>query len=271
MPELAEVEYYRKQWTPAIGQRVVGVELHADKRIFRGQDTDALRSGLKGQALQRAEAHGKQMAFVFGDCHWLGLHLGMTGKTRIESADYEPGKHDHLVLRMQSGDQLIFIDPRLFGRVLYAACKSGEPDWWQGLPPGILSDAFTRERMNAFLKRRARSPIKAVLLMQEAFPGVGNWMADEILWRSRICPATRAGDLDQQQTKALYRRLREVCRDALRVIGTDWSRPPDSWLFNHRWKDGGVCPKTGCPLIREPIGGRTTCWSPKWQNSGAPK
>jgi formamidopyrimidine-DNA glycosylase len=52
----------------------------------------------------------------------------------------------------------------------------------------------------------------------------------------------------------------------MRVIGTDWGRPPDDWLFNHRWMDGGSCPHTGKPLRREKIAGRTTCWSPAWQN-----
>jgi formamidopyrimidine-DNA glycosylase len=41
---------------------------------------------------------------------------------------------------------------------------------------------------------------------------------------------------------------------------------PDSWLFNHRWENGGLCPKTGVPLVREEIGGRTTCWSPGRQS-----
>ena len=101
--------------------------------------------------------------------------------------------------------------------------------------------------------------------MQQAFPGVGNWMADEILWRSRIHPKILAGNLNTYKRKMLYRRTQEVSRDALKVIGSDWNTPPDNWLFNHRWKDGGSCPQTGAPLKREKIGGRTTCWSPKWQ------
>lgn len=264
MPELAEVEYYRKQWLPGEGQAVAAVRLHSEKRIFRTVDTDALVKGLKGQVLKQSATHGKQICFLFGEQHWLGVHLGMTGKSSTQDADYQPGKHDHLVVGMQSGLKLVFTDPRLFGRILYAKSIM-PPPWWSELPPEILSDRFTEERMQKFLKRRARSPIKSVLLMQETFPGVGNWMADEILWRARIHPATKAGELKAKQTKALYQKLTEVCLDALEVIGTDWSTPPDDWLFNHRWKDGGVCPKTGRPLVREKIGGRTTCWSPDWQ------
>lgn len=264
MPELAEVEYYRKQWLPAIGQSVTGVQLNAGKRIFRSVDTMALQRDLRKQPFVDAATHGKQMCFRFGECHWLGVHLGMTGKTRILPSGAKADKHDHLVLRMSGGCSLAFSDPRMFGRILYSR-KDKEPSWWALLPPEILSDGFTEDRVNEFLSRRRRSPIKAVLLMQETFPGIGNWMADEILWRTRIRPAKPAGEIGAKKRRTLYHCIREVSEDALRVIGTDWSFPPDDWLFNHRWKDGGRCPKTGVPLKREQIGGRTTCWSPKWQ------
>ena len=264
MPELAEVEYYRKQWQPAITQSITGVYLNASKRVFRGIDSEALGRDLVGEVFTDSSTHGKQMCFRFGTKHWLGVHLGMTGKTHILKPGETPDKHDHLVLHMSSGASLVFTDPRMFGRILYSNTKS-KPSWWAMLPPEILSTDFTLEYLNRFLDRRSKSPIKAVLLMQETFPGVGNWMADEILWRSRIHPKTRAGDLSTHKRRELYQRTQEVSRDALGVIGTDWSTPPDHWLFNHRWKDGGTCPQTGVLLKREQIGGRTTCWSPKWQ------
>jgi len=264
MPELAEVEYYRKQWQPAIGQTVTGVHLNAGKRVFRGLDTEALSRDLVGQTFTHSATHGKQMCFRFGQHHWLGVHLGMTGETRILPPHETPEKHDHLVLRMSGAHSLVFSDPRMFGRILYSNTKA-MPSWWAMLPPEILSEEFTLRLVSKFLDRRAKSPIKAVLLMQETFPGIGNWMADEILWRSRIHPSSKAASLSARKRKELYQRTQEVTTDALEVIGTDWGTPPDSWLFNHRWKDGGECPQTGVPLKRAQIGGRTTCWSPKWQ------
>ncbi|HEY0943973.1 MAG TPA: hypothetical protein VGD81_01860, partial [Opitutaceae bacterium] len=119
----------------------------------------------------------------------------------------------------------------------------------------------------------ARAPIKAVLLMQERFPGVGNWMADEILWRAAIHPKRAAGSLDPGEVKALWRECRNVCRQALeKIAGVGSDLPPDlnvnipdSWLFHHRWEKGGRCPKTGGPLEHAYIGGRNTCWSPALQ------
>jgi len=109
--------------------------------------------------------------------------------------------------------------------------------------------------------------------MQERFPGIGNWMADEILWRAAIHPARPAGSLTPDEIKILWRKTREVARDALEKIAGHGGRlPPDlnvnipkSWLFHHRWRDGGRCPKTGVLLERAEIGGRTTCWSPARQ------
>ncbi len=135
-----------------------------------------------------------------------------------------------------------------------------EPDWWRSMPPDILSDGFTKDAVGDFLKKRSGSPLKAVLLMQECFPGVGNWMADEILWRCRIHPARRAGILFKAETESVWRETRKLCRQAMRIIGTNWGDPPKTWLFPHRWRAGGKCPRDGKILQREEIGGRTTAW-----------
>jgi formamidopyrimidine-DNA glycosylase len=265
MPELAEVDYFRKQWNPGLKQHIEKVLVHPKARVFRGTDVHLLEKCLTGAKLERSEARGKQMLFVAkpargGSQAWLGLHLGMTGKLRIEAADFAPAKHDHLVLR-QAKQALVFQDARLFGRVLFAEGKES-PAWWTKQAPDLLSPAFSEKALETFLKRRKKAPLKAVLLMQERFPGIGNWMADEILWRAGIHPAQPAGSLDAKRTKALYRDIRGVCRDALRIIGERWDDPPDSWLFNHRWAKGGTCPRTGAKLQHATIGGRTTCWSP---------
>jgi len=270
MPELAEVDYFRKQWNPGLGHRIDDVLIHPQARIFRGTDTTRLVRILTGAKLVRSESRGKQMLFVAtpkkrgAKTHaWLGLHLGMTGQLRLGPRDFRSAKHDHLVL-LQAKHALVFQDARLFGRVLFAEGPDA-PAWWAKLPPDLLSPAFTVEALGRFLKRRASAPIKAVLLMQERFPGIGNWMADEILWRAEIHPRQPAGSLDAARIKVLYREIRTVCREALRIIGKDWSDPPDSWLFNHRWKKGSVCPRTGAKLQHATIGGRTTCWSPARQ------
>jgi formamidopyrimidine-DNA glycosylase len=130
----------------------------------------------------------------------------------------------------------------------------------------VTNSGFTKAALAAFLKRRARSPLKAVVLDQEMFPGVGNWMADEVLWRCLFDPRKLAGTLTESEITTLWQKTRLVCRQAMKVIATDWNTPPDTWLFNHRWQDSGTCP-CGAPLVRETIGERTTCWCPTCQES----
>ena len=187
----------------------------------------------------------------------------MSGKLRIEPANYSPEKHDHLVLR-QKTQTLVFNDPRQFGRVLFTISEH-EPDWWTKLPPSIVSGEFTRHRCESFVQRHGKAPIKAVLLMQNGFPGIGNWMADEILWRARIHPSPQAKKLTARQITQLWKTTKEVSTKALATIGKDFSDPPKSWLFQHRWEKGGDCPRCGAPLHHTTVGGRTTCWCKRCQ------
>lgn len=262
MPELAEVEFFRKQWNPGLGRRVERVHLHAGKRIFRGADPAAL-ARLKGCKLTGSEAAGKQMLFRFGSECWVGIHLGMTGKLSVGAADYGPGAHDHLVL-YQRTQALVFSDPRQFGRVSISWGRAA-PEWWTGIAPGVTSAEFTLEQMNAFLDRRKKLPIKAILLLQERFPGVGNWMADEILWRSGVAPARTGASLSPEERKRIWKQIRHVARIALETIGIDFGDPPAGWLFHERWTAEGRCPKHQRPLRRTEVGGRTTAWCPRCQ------
>jgi formamidopyrimidine-DNA glycosylase len=263
MPELAEVEYFRKRWDPGFSQKIVAVQVHGEKRIFRGVDVPALERRLVRQKLLRSEARGKQMLFEFSGGNWLGIHLGMSGKLRVEPAGFIAGKHDHLVLQ-QKERALVFSDARQFGRVRFHHASEA-PDWWQASAPEIHSREFTKPALRKFVRRHARAPIKAVLLLQNGFPGVGNWMADEILWRARIAPRISAGKLSDDKLNALWRTTRFVANASLKTIGHDFTDPPSSWLLHERWKRSGKCPRDGTTLRRATIGGRTTAWCARCQ------
>jgi formamidopyrimidine-DNA glycosylase len=263
MPELAEVEYFRRQWDPGLGQKILGVELHARKRIFRGSDPRALVRQVAGSRFLRSFSWGKQMLFEFSGGSWLGLHLGMTGKLRIEPRGFRPEKHDHLVLR-QAKRALVFRDARLFGRVRFHHGKSA-PDWWRDGAPDIASAGFDRTFFDTFLRRHARAPVKPVLLLQRGFAGIGNWMADEILWRARIAPPRIVGSLSAAERGRLFRETRFVATESLRLIAPNFDDPPRDWLIHQKWKRNGICPRHRTPLEKAMIGGRTTAWCPKCQ------
>lgn len=269
MPELAEVLYFSRRWSPALRERVLRVHLHDQKRVFRGVCAAHLRSALPGQPLRAIHTHGKQMLFRFGSDRWLGVHLGMTGRLSAEAPGYRPSRHDHLVLYTRTR-ALVFQDPRLFGRIRFDQSRR-PPSWWSTLPYPVLSREFSMPRLGTILRRRGRTPLKPLLLLQEFFPGIGNWMADEILWQCRLHPRTLAGSLARTATAGFHSKIRKVSREAIRIIGRDWSDPPRTWLFLHRWENGGKCPRCQESLLRQPVGGRTTCWCPNCQKATLPR
>lgn len=263
MPELAEVEYFRRQWNPGVEHRILSVAMHPLKRVFRGTDTRVLRQKLTGAHLLSSEARGKRMLFRFSDDNWLGLHLGMTGRLRTTSSDFLPQKHDHLVL-YQNDRALVFTDARQFGRVQFHH-GTVAPAWWENGVPEIVSGKFDRTFLDRFLVRHRKSPVKAVVLMQSGFSGIGNWMADEILWRAKILPSKPAGKLTAKERGRIFRETKFVARESLRIIGPDDSKLPRGWLVHQRWSADGKCPRHKTLLRRAIIGGRTTAWCARCQ------
>jgi formamidopyrimidine-DNA glycosylase len=275
MPELAEVEWYRKQWDAGRGEAIVDLALHPRKRVFRGTNTGELQRHLIGAKLLISHRLGKRMLFKFSGDNpeiigarenirsWLGIHLGMTGKIRVAAGDFRPAKHDHLVL-YQGRRALVFTDSRQFGRVRFHH-GTDEPNWWKSDVPEIMSPEFNREFLERFLDRHPKAPIKAVLLLQNGFPGIGNWMADEILWRARILPSRRTRSLQNDECATLLREVKFVVRRSLETLGRDYSDPPRGWLIHQRWSRNGVCPRHRTPLRHATIGGRTTAWCPLCQ------
>lgn len=263
MPELAEVEWFRKQWNPGLGSEIVDLRLHARNRVFRGENVLELQERLIGQKLVSSNARGKRMLFKFSDDNFLFIHLGMTGKIHVTPANYRPAKHDHLVL-FQSDRALVFTDSRQFGRVRFHQ-GANEPDWWKSETPEINSRDFDQKFMDGFLDRHRKTPIKAALLMQNGFPGIGNWMADEILWRAKVLPSKRIRRLTAEDRDQLFRATKFVVHRSLETLGKDFSDPPKNWLIHQKWKRDGICPIHRTPLRHATVAGRTTAWCAKCQ------
>src|SRR5204863_4492580 len=236
----------------------VDLSLHRRNRVFRGANTRALPRRLVGEKFLTSQARGKRMLFEFTDNNCLGIHLGMTGKIRIEPKNFRPSKHDHLVL-YQRERALVFTDSRQFGRVRFHHGDQ-RPDWWKIDVPEIISAAFNQKFVDQFLDRHRKAPIKAVLLLQSGFSGIGNWMADEILWRVKILPSKRAGELSAGERERVFQASKFVARESLRIIGPDDSTLPRTWLIHQRWRTGGKCPRHRILLRRAKDSGLTKAW-----------
>ena len=109
------------------------------------------------------------------------------------------------------------------------------------------------------------APIKAVLLDQSVAAGVGNWIADEVLYQAGVDPRRRASTLTEAELRRVRDRIRSVVATAVRYK-SDSDRFPRRWLFHDRWGKSDMAMTSRSDRIRyATIGGRTTAWVPRVQ------
>jgi len=278
MPELPEVEAARQRIeSVAVGRGIIRIICADDRIVFDERSPAACRSALRGRVVRAVERRGKYLWWRLADTgpHPL-FHLGMSGGFHVrgetpmklvahgrKGPDVWPPRFIKMHVTLDDGGEVIMVDPRRFGRIrLRDEPTEGHPIASLGFDP--LIDPLSPASFRAAVRRRA-APIKAVLLDQSFAAGVGNWIADEVLYQARIDPRRRANTLSDDEVLSIRRALSMVIRTAVRV-GADKSRFPKTWLFHVRWgKAVGAATADGHPITHTTIGGRTTAWVPAVQ------
>ena len=259
MPELPEVEAYRRLAEKALDRRVVGVDATDAWFLKGGATAEALAAALVGRRFTAARRVGKLLLLDTDGGPTLGLRFGMTGRLLVDGAagvdkllytsDRELDAWDRFAVRFDDGGDLRVRDPRRLGGVLL------DPDE-SALGPDAL--AVSLPALRAALAGSV-APLKARLMDQGRLAGVGNLVADEALWRAGLAPTRAAGSLTDAEVRRLHRHLRSTLDD---LLGRGGSHLGD--LMAER-RPGGACPKDGTPLQRATVGGRTSWWCPTHQ------
>jgi formamidopyrimidine-DNA glycosylase len=250
MPELPEAERARRQIEKVLGREIVAVDDH-DAYVCRPHAPGEIAGALVGRRLTRAHRRGKFLWVETDGGPELGLHLGMAGRIAVDEEE-APRRWDRFALEFAGGGRLALRDKRRLGRALIA------PDFSHVGPDAAeVGRTVFRDRVG-----RGTAPLKARLLDQRVIAGVGNLLADESLWRAKLSPRRRAGDLSDDELDRLRRELRAATRDAIRNGGVHTGR------FMPARERGGACPRCRTPLERGTVGGRTTYWCPSCQPAG---
>jgi formamidopyrimidine-DNA glycosylase len=248
MPELPEAERARQQIERVLDREIVAVD-DRDTYVCRPHAPGEIAAALVGRRLTKAHRRGKFLWVETGDGGPdLGLHLGMAGRIAVDE-EPAPRQWDRFALEFADGTRMALRDKRRLGRAVI------EPDFSHVGPDAA---EVGREEFRARIGRGS-APLKARLLDQKAIAGVGNLLADEILWQARLSPRRPTGSLSEAELDALRRALRAAVRSAIRKGGAHTGA-----FIAHREREGH-CPRCGTPLSRATIGGRTTYWCPRCQ------
>ncbi len=262
MPELPEVESYRRLAVASVGRRIDSVSA-PDPWFLKGGTTAAgLVDALDGGVVAAVRRHGKLLLVdVDGPAgpSVLGIRFGMTGTLFLDgeagvdrllhSPPTPDARWERFALAFSGGGSLVVHDPRRLGGVTLA------PDL-SALGPDAA--AVTAAGLRAALTGSA-VPLKARLLDQRRLAGVGNLWADELLWRAGLDPRRPAASLSAPEVRRLHRHLGTSLTD---LSARGGSHTGD--LMAERLP-GGRCPRDGARLQRDTVGGRTTWWCPSHQ------
>jgi formamidopyrimidine-DNA glycosylase len=281
MPELPEVETIARGVNARVcGDRIVEAWFSSQREPFKTPPR-LQAAGLEGRAILGVHRSGKHIVCELGglsggasggtrqapEAQWI-VHLGMTGRLLVTKPGAEVAPHTHARLRLESGKELRFVDPRRFGRLEFRDLDGAEEFAAPGIEP---LKAGKVEFVELF--RGRHTTIKAALLNQGLLSGVGNIYADEALFRAGIRPRRRTDRLTRAELERLRLALRGVLEHAIRLGGSSVSDYVDAegvrgfFQLEHRvyQRTGEPCRVCGTAIRRVVVTGRSTHYCPKCQ------
>jgi formamidopyrimidine-DNA glycosylase len=276
MPELPEVETVARGLQKEIaGRRILSVELLKTDFI---DNPESIERELPGRTISAVMRYGKFLLLPLKREEGaneaetesaLLVHLGMTGMLLPRPVSSPQAKHTHVVLLLDDGRELRYIDARRFGRMAYLAGEALKKELTRfGADPLEVGREEFAKRIRG---RRAR--IKALLLDQQVFRGVGNIYADESLWKAKVHPARLGANLRAAELGKLYRALQEILQKAIKLRGSsisdflDAEGQPGEYQRHHRVynREDKGCFRCKARIRRVIVAGRSSFFCPNCQ------
>jgi formamidopyrimidine-DNA glycosylase len=277
VPELPEVETIVRGLGPALRGRAVTAVWGSGYalRLARPVDLAGLRAVSVGRTFADVRRRGKYITLVTskrgrqddGVC----IHLGMTGRLRVQPASEPRVPHTHVVFSLAGGDELRFVDARRFGWVAPGAPLAALASLAE-LGPDPLTELDAAGLAHGL--EGVRAPIKAYLLDQTRVAGLGNIYVCEALFGARIHPATPAGRV-RRRAPALVAAVRETLEGGIARRGTtlrdyvdaDGFAGDNAAALKVYGREGEPCVACGAKIKRRVDAGRSTFFCPSCQRA----
>jgi formamidopyrimidine-DNA glycosylase len=282
MPELPEVETVRRGLAPVMEGQVIA-RAQVNRPDLRWPFPPDMAGRLTGRRVLALRRRSKYILADLDSGESLLIHLGMSGRMLVSGDplgqfvhDHPMAeKHDHVVLDMANGARITFNDPRRFGAMdLLDTATADQHKLLAAIGPEPLGNDFNEPYLVAALKGR-NTPVKAALLDQRIVAGLGNIYVCEALFRARISPRRRAGQIAPPRVAAMVPIIRQVLAEAIEAGGSSLRdfRQADGELgyFQHSFdaygREGEPCRAPACTgtIARIVQSGRSSFYCPKCQ------
>jgi len=263
MPEIVEVETIKNDLIRSnkiLGHKIVNSTILSKSIVDKSAFKDFHK--IKNKTIKRIDRIGKYLIFELDDLFMI-VHLKMTGHIFLKDKNYELQKHDHLVINLDNGKELVYNDTRKFGKFYVKKDLS----FLDVLGVDVLSKEFKFQDFYEILKTK-RKKIKTLLMDQRLVAGLGNIYVDEVLFHAKIHPLKQALSLTCLEAKKLYLSIIAVIKKALKYRGTSLGKNKSNYSSiyedfgfnqNHLLVHGkDKCPKCRRKVVKLKINGRTS-------------
>ncbi|MDP1706293.1 MAG: bifunctional DNA-formamidopyrimidine glycosylase/DNA-(apurinic or apyrimidinic site) lyase [bacterium] len=300
MPELPEVETIAR-----------GLDKKLRNRKITGFWTDwpkySVKKSIIGHQISHVGRRAKNVLIFFKDKHVLLVHQKMSGHLIVgkwqkasDNPDASVGakwqnqkwlpipfkgpftedenRFIRLIFFLDNGQMLALSDLRRFAKIRFGTEKEVlEHADLQKLGPEPLKKEFVFKKFEEIFKkfsdRRPKAKIKQILLDQNFISGIGNIYADEILWYTKIHPATPLAKIKPAQIKEIYSATRKILTKAIKLGGTSADDYRDSDGNKGRYfavryayaREKMPCYRCRTPLQRIKIAARSSHFCPRCQ------
>lgn len=264
MPELPEVERGRRiAEAILVGNTIAKVRTVQDDIVYTDVTPRRFASRLKGRSVIAARRWGKYLWLELDRRPWPIFHFGMTGSFQAYDDPADRPRFWKVEIETESGRFLAMPNARRLGRIrLQDDPEAESPIKDLGFDP--LLNLPSPKAFSEILRKR-KAPLKAILLDQKFAAGVGNWIADEILYQAKIAPHRRGHELTEDELRRVRLKMRLVINKAV-AVNSSKHEFPKSWLFHYRWrKPENAKTAKGESIEFANFGGRTTAWVPAVQ------
>ncbi|XP_008454183.2 formamidopyrimidine-DNA glycosylase isoform X2 [Cucumis melo] len=275
MPELPEVEAARRAIEEhCVGKVIKKAVIADDTKVIDGVSPSDFEASLLGKTILSAHRKGKHLWLRLDSPPFPAFHFGMAGaiyikgvavtnykRSMVNDDDEWPSKYSKFFVELDDGVDLSFTDKRRFAKVSLLEDPASVPPISKLGPDALLEPMALDEFIESLEKKKLA--IKTLLLDQSYISGIGNWVADEVLYQARIHPNQSAATLSKESCAALHKSIQEVLKRAVEVDAESNSFP-EEWLFHFRWgkRPGQV---NGKEIHFITTGGRTSAFVPELQ------